>query len=48
MFEKASIKSEIGSEVWAISSFYVGMYFYQKNKINEAKEFGSYILINLH
>ena len=44
MFEKASIKSEISSEVWAISSFYVGLYFYQKNKINEAKDIWSFVI----
>ena len=44
MFEQASIKSEISSEVWAISSFYVGLYFFQKDNLNEAKEIWSYIL----
>jgi len=46
IFEKAIKNSEISSEVWAIASFYKGLYFYQKEKIFKAKEVWKFLLDN--
>lgn len=46
IFEKAIKNSEVSSEVWAIASFYRGLYFYQQEKIFEAKKVWKSLLDN--
>tara|TARA_B100000686_G_scaffold345035_1_gene428825 strand:+ start:26629 stop:27942 length:1314 start_codon:yes stop_codon:yes gene_type:complete len=46
IFEKAIKNSEISSEVWAIAFFYRGLYFYQQEKLFEAKKVWKFLLDN--
>jgi len=46
IFEKAIMNSKISSEVWAIASFYKGLYFYQHEEIFKAKKVWNFLLDN--